>query len=154
MGASASPVEVLFSKVLPEAQAPKKATAGAACFDLYAVVEKGKMYIVPRSVFKVRTGLKVVVPMGYALEIRPRSGIAIDSQVIILNSPGTIDSDYRGEILIGLYNMGLSSFEVRTGDRIAQCKLIEVIPTIFSQSAVPETDKTERGEGGFGSTGR
>jgi dUTP pyrophosphatase len=147
--------EVLVSKVHADAQMPKKATVGSACFDLYAVIdnEKKKMLLAPKYVFKVRTGLKMSIPEGYALEIRPRSGVASES-VIVINSPGTIDSDYRGEILIPLYNMGLIPYPISTGDRIAQCKLVEVIPTTFSHSAIPMADKTERGEGGFGSTGK
>ncbi len=142
------PVEIMdHARGLP---LPAYMTAGAAGMDLYAAVKeeailgRGEVQVVP-------TGLRVAVPPGYELQIRPRSGLAARSGIGVLNSPGTVDADYRGEIMVILINHGSAPFGVRRGDRIAQMVLcpiprVRLVPT----TTLPET---ERGEGGFGHTG-
>ena len=129
---------------------PAYMTAGAAGMDLHAAVAE-EVVLEPGSVRLIPTGLKVAVPEGYELQIRPRSGLAARHGIGLLNSPGTVDSDYRGEIKVILINLGAAPFTVRRGDRIAQMVLcpiprIELVP-------VPSLPETERGEGGFGHTG-
>ena len=127
---------------------PFKATPGSACYDIYSI-DDGYLYHSKDFVFG--TGLSVEVPKGYMLEIRPRSGLASHG-VILSNSPATIDSDYRGEIRILITKVTNGSYEIKKGDRIAQIRLVELVPTEFEE--VEELSKTERGEGGLGSTGR
>ena len=125
-------------------------TSGAAGADICALLEKplviesGKSAMVP-------TGLFFEIPEGYEVQIRPRSGLAAKNGVTVLNTPGTIDSDYRGEINVILINLGDKPFTVNNGDRIAQMLLAPVIQAEFS--VVTSLDETERGAGGFGSTG-
>ncbi|HPU00693.1 MAG: dUTP diphosphatase [Firmicutes bacterium] len=140
-------------EILPHAAGlplPAYMTAGAAGMDLHAAVAE-EVVLEPGSVRLIPTGLKVAVPEGYELQIRPRSGLAARHGIGLLNSPGTVDSDYRGEIKVILINLGAAPFTVRRGDRIAQMVLcpiprIELVP-------VPSLPETERGEGGFGHTG-
>lgn len=132
------------------AKLPLYKTSGAAGADICAllekplVVESGKSAMVP-------TGLFFEIPEGYEVQIRPRSGLAAKNGVTVLNTPGTIDSDYRGEINVILINLGDKPFTVNNGDRIAQMLLAPVIQAEFS--VVTSLDETERGAGGFGSTG-
>ena len=100
----------------------------------------------------VRTGLKVAIPAGYEIQIRPRSGISLKTGLRIANAPGTIDAGYRGEVGIIIENTGLSSYEIKTGDKIAQMVIMPV--PMIKWELVSELDSTERGEGGFGSTGK
>ena len=132
------------------AKLPLYKTSGAAGADICAllkeplVIEIGKSAMVP-------TGLFFEIPQGYEVQIRPRSGLAAKNGVTVLNTPGTIDSDYRGEINVILINLGDKPFTVNNGDRIAQMLLAPVIQAEFS--VVKSLEETERGAGGFGSTG-
>ena len=132
------------------AKLPLYKTSGAAGADICAllkeplVIESGKSAMVP-------TGLFFEIPQGYEVQIRPRSGLAAKNGVTVLNTPGTIDSDYRGEINVILINLGDKPFTVNNGDRIAQMLLAPVIQADFS--IVTSLEETERGAGGFGSTG-
>ena len=132
--------------------APFQATAGAAGLDLCAAVpEDAPMIIAPGDHDIVPTGISLGLPEGYEAQIRPRSGLAAKFAVTTLNAPGTIDADYRGEVRVILINHGKASFTINRGDRIAQM-VIAPVPRI----AMIETnslDSTERGAGGFGSTG-
>lgn len=129
---------------------PEYQTEGSAAMDLRAAVDE-EMTINPGQTVLVPTGLKIALPRGYELQIRPRSGLALKNNLTILNSPGTIDSDYRGEVKIILSNFGDTSFVVERGMRVCQALLAEVARIEWQTvSQVPETD---RGEGGFGHTG-
>ncbi len=129
---------------------PLYATSGAAGMDLHAAVT-GAVVIEPGQVAAIPTGLHVAVPGGYELQIRPRSGLALKNKIGLLNSPGTIDSDYRGEIMVILINLGSQPFTISRGDRIAQMVLCP-IPRI-ELCPVEELPPTPRGEGGMGHTG-
>ena len=129
---------------------PEYKTAGAAGADLCALLDKpltipaGKFTMVP-------TGLFFEIPEGYEVQVRPRSGLAAKNGVTVLNTPGTIDSDYRGEIKVILINLGSSDFTINSGDRIAQ---MIVAPVTQAQFEITDNlSETERGAGGFGSTG-
>jgi dUTP pyrophosphatase len=154
-------LKVIFEKYLDSAKLPTKATPGSACFDVYAghdaVVEWGKITIID-------LGFKVKIPEGYEIVVRPRSGLAFKYGITITNSPGTIDSDYRGPMKIALtsvnkgyyiktYDVGVADnlFYINTGDRIAQIALKKVEEYEFVEGKVDED--TSRGSGGFGSTG-
>jgi dUTP pyrophosphatase len=144
---------------------PKYQTAGAAGFDLHAClisdaltqrIALDRPHELVRAIFPgdsslIDTGFAVALPSGYELQIRPRSGFAIKNKVIILNSPGTVDEDYRGEIKIGLMNLGREPLVLRHGDRIAQAVLAPVVRANFQE--VTSLSVTQRGESGFGSTG-
>tara|TARA_B100001027_G_C16132409_1_gene269876 strand:+ start:170 stop:607 length:438 start_codon:yes stop_codon:yes gene_type:complete len=144
-------VKVQIKKLNPEAKIPEYKTAGSSGVDLVALIEKtitinsGESKIIP-------TGLSVAIPSDLEIQIRPRSGLAAKSNISILNTPGTIDSDYRGEIKIILFNHGAKEFTVNNGDRIAQMVLMPVLKFEFDE--VSEINDTVRGSGGFGSTGR
>jgi dUTP pyrophosphatase len=141
---------------------PQYETKGAAGFDLRAyITEKnndnpsdGEFYtaIKPNSSKLIPTGLQMAIPEGYELQVRPRSGLAFKKGITVLNSPGTIDSDYRGDIGVILHNTSDKIFIVYNGDRIAQGVLNEVPQGTFIE--VESLDETDRGEGGFGSTGK
>lgn len=137
---------VRMKKIHPNAIVPKNVNEFAACADLYCcedcTVELGKLS-------KVRTGLVFEIPKGYMVEVRPRSGIS-GRGVIIPNSPGTIDSDYRGEVIVMLYGL-FGSEMFKCGSRIAQVRLVKLEDGEFEE--VREVSETERGSGGFGSTG-
>lgn len=130
---------------------PQYKTSGAAGADICAllsepvIIKKGARAMIP-------TGLFFAIPEGYEVQVRPRSGLAAKNGVTVLNTPGTIDSDYRGEIKVILINLGDEDFEVKNGDRIAQIVVAPVTIGVFEQ--VSELDETERGAGGFGSTGK
>lgn len=129
---------------------PEYKTAGAAGADLYAFLNS-PVTILPGKSAMIPTGLFFEIPEGYEIQVRPRSGLAAKNGVTVLNTPGTIDSDYRGEICIILINLGEKDFTVNNGDRIAQMVIAPVIQADFS--IVNELSQTERGSGGFGSTG-
>lgn len=132
---------------------PRQQTAGAAGVDLLAAIaEPEVMTIAPGKRALVPTGMAIALPMGYEAQVRPRSGLAAKHGVTVLNSPGTIDADYRGEVKVILVNHGEVPFEIRRGDRIAQMVVAPVSSVTFD---LKETlDETLRGSGGFGSTGR
>lgn len=125
-------------------------TEHAAGMDIVAAV-KEKVILKPNETKLIPTGLKIAVPNGYEAQVRPRSGLALKKNIGVLNSPGTIDSDYRGEVGIILTNFGKEDFEVNRGDRIAQMVIAPVIQVKIVE--VAELDETTRGAGGFGSTG-
>lgn len=133
------------------AELPSYQTSGAAGADIKAflsgdvVIKKGERQIIP-------TGLKFAIPEGFEVQVRPRSGLAAKNGVTVLNTPGTIDSDYRGEVKVILINLGSEDFVVHNGDRIAQIVVAPVTKGIFTK--VSSLDETERGTGGFGSTGK
>ena len=125
-------------------------TVGSSGFDLHAACND-VVFIEPGKVVRVPAGIQVSVPHGYEAQVRPRSGLALNSRIGILNSPGTIDSDFRGEVGIVMYNFGDDDYVVRRGDRRAQlvfCSLPEV-----ELVNADELDETKRGSGGFGHTG-
>lgn len=128
----------------------KRATSGSSGFDL-ASAEEQQLTILPGAVALVRTGLALELPPGLEGQVRSRSGLAARSSVVVLNSPGTIDSDYRGEVKVVLANFGNAPFSVSPGDRIAQLVFAQVPTVCFV--AVDELSTTERGSGGFGSSG-
>ena len=129
---------------------PAYATAGAAGLDLIAAVEQ-PLELLPGKRVLVPTGLRIAVPIGYEAQVRPRSGLAINHGLIVLNSPGTIDSDYRGEVKIILANLGEAPMVIARGMRVAQLVLARVERIAWQQVAA--LDDTGRGAGGFGSTG-
>jgi dUTP pyrophosphatase len=134
----------------PGAALPVYQSAGAAGADLCACV-KTEVTVAPGGWALVPTGLFFAIPPGYEMQIRPRSGLAAKQGVTVLNAPGTIDSDYRGEVQVILVNHGTRLFTVHQGDRIAQAVVAPVTRAVFSP--VPQLGDTERGAGGFGSTG-
>lgn len=130
---------------------PEYKTSGAAGADVYALVEKP--VVIPSGKFAmIPTGLFFEIPEGYEIQVRPRSGLAAKNGVTVLNTPGTIDSDYRGELKILLINLGEEDFTINNHDRIAQIIIASVTQAAFIPSS--ELSDTERGTGGFGSTGR
>jgi dUTP pyrophosphatase len=127
---------------------PAYATDGAAGMDVLSAED---VTIPPAGRHAVATGLAVAIPPGFEIQVRPRSGLALKHGITVPNTPGTIDSDYRGELKVILINLGSEDFAIRRGDRIAQLVLAPV--TRAAWLAVDELDQTARGEGGFGSTG-
>ncbi|UYV15777.1 dUTP diphosphatase [Porphyrobacter sp. ULC335] len=127
---------------------PAYATAGAAGMD---VVSAEEVTIAPGARHAVATGLAMAIPAGYEIQVRPRSGLALKHGISVPNTPGTIDSDYRGELKVILINLGTEPFAIQRGDRVAQLVLAPVVQAAWDE--VAELDATERGEGGFGSTG-
>lgn len=127
---------------------PAYATEGAAGMDVLAAED---VVLAPGARHAVATGLAMAIPPGYEIQVRPRSGLALKHGITVPNTPGTIDSDYRGELKVILINHGAEPFEVRRGDRVAQLVLAPV--TRASWLKVDELNETQRGEGGFGSTG-
>ena len=143
--------EVLITR-LPHSEGlplPARATPGSAGYDI-ASADEGTLAPMERKLF--RTGFAIAVPEGFECQIRPRSGLALRHGISLPNTPATIDSDYRGELLIMLVNLGADAFEVTRGMRIAQLVIARVEQATFR--AVDELPDTHRGEGGFGSTGR
>ncbi len=140
-------------KSTPGAKLPTYATSGSAGADIYANVNNKKgLLLEPGEVTLVSTGLFLEIPHGYEAQIRPRSGLAAKHGITILNTPGTIDSDYRGEIKIILINLGNEDFYIHSGDRIAQMVLSPVVQCAFDD--VDAINDSDRGCGGFGSTGK
>ena len=131
---------------------PAYQSAHAAGFDLVAAVpEDAPVSLSPSDRALVPTGLTFALPEGYEAQVRPRSGLALKHGVTVLNSPGTIDADYRGEVKVILINLGAENFIIQRGDRIAQAVIAPV--THVEILAVDTLDDTDRGDGGFGSTG-
>jgi len=137
-----------IQKIHVDAIAPKRSTAGDAGLDLTSVED---MVIGPEEVKLVPTGWKMAVPMGYEIQIRPRSGLAFKKKIMVLNSPGTVDCSYRGEVKVILYNEGKEPFEIKKGDRIAQMVINQV--ELWEPEIREELSETVRGAAGFGSTG-
>jgi dUTP pyrophosphatase len=127
---------------------PRYATEGAAGMDVLAAED---IVLAPGMRHAVATGLSLAIPPGYEIQVRPRSGLALKHGISVPNTPGTIDSDYRGELKVILINHGVEPFAIHRGDRVAQLVLAPV--TRGEWLEVDELDETERGEGGFGSTG-
>ncbi|EYE88189.1 deoxyuridine 5'-triphosphate nucleotidohydrolase [Fervidicella metallireducens AeB] len=129
---------------------PKYMTDGSAGLDLYANVTS-PVTIIPNTIMLIPTGISVEIPHGYEAQIRPRSGLALKYGISLVNTPGTIDSDYRGEINLIMINFGSKPYEIKRGDRIAQMVINKIeIPKIVE---VEELNNTTRANGGFGSTG-
>ena len=144
-------VKILIKKTDKEVNTPKYKTDGSSGVDLSAFLEK-KVVIKPNSSELIPTGLQVAIPEELEIQIRPRSGLAAKENIGVLNSPGTIDSDYRGELKIILFNHGKEDFIINNGDRIAQMVLVPIIKMEFEE--VDSLPDTVRGQGGFGSTGK
>jgi dUTP pyrophosphatase len=134
----------------PDAALPGYETGGASGMDLRAFIRED-IAIPPLGRVKIPTGLFVEIPPGYEGQVRPRSGLALRSGLTVLNSPGTIDSDYRGELEVILINLGDESFRVKNGDRIAQMVISPVFRAEIAEAGT--LSETQRGGGGFGSTG-
>lgn len=131
---------------------PTRQSKGASGYDLAAAVAEGQTLVIAPGAFGlVPCGFALALPVGYEAQIRPRSGLAARLGVTVLNAPGTVDADYRGEVKAILVNHGTGPFEIRRGDRIAQM-VIAAVPDI-ALVEVDELEETERGNGGFGSTG-
>jgi dUTP pyrophosphatase len=150
------PLPVVRYTQLPHAKGlplPTYKSNWAAGLDLYAAIpDNEEIYLInPGERLMVPTGLRMAIPRGYEGQVRPRSGLAKEKGITVLNTPGTIDSDYRGEIRVLLINHGNVTYWLARGERIAQL-VIAPVQTVTLQQAV-ELDNTERGEGGFGSTG-
>jgi dUTP pyrophosphatase len=144
-------VKVLIKKLDPKIKLPAYKTNGASGMDLMAYI-KEPINVKPKTSFLVPTGLSLAFPEDYEIQIRPRSGLAVKNNISVLNTPGTIDSDYRGEIKVIMYNHGNNDFIINNGDRIAQMILVPIVKMELEETNhLPETI---RGEGGFGSTGK
>lgn len=143
--------KVIVSKVHEKATIPTYGSDEAAGADLYAVVDGPDAIPVPVGErVLIKTGLSIELLPGYEAQVRPRSGLALKQGITVLNTPGTIDSDYRGEIGVILYNAGNRTYFVNHGDRIAQLVIAPIVRGIFVEG---ELSNTNRGEAGFGSTG-
>ncbi len=140
-------------KMRVDAVAPQYETSGAAGMDLAACLDT-MMAIEPGGTARVPTGLRIALPRGYEGQVRPRSGLAARRGVTVLNAPGTIDEDYRGEVQVILINHGPETFTIEHGDRIAQLVVTPVARVAIEEVGTPSAlGGTERGDGGFGSTG-
>lgn len=133
------------------AKIPSYQTSGAAGADISAFIDEDIVLKSGERAF-VPTGIKISIPEGFEVQVRPRSGLAAKNGVTVLNAPGTIDSDYRGEIKVILINLGKEDFTIKNGERIAQLVVAPVTRGVFVKAQA--LDNTERGEGGFGSTGK
>ncbi len=145
---SDSRVIVKVKRLIPEAQLPRYEHPGDSGADLVAVTD---YTLQPMQWFAVPTGLSAEVPMGFELQIRPRSGLALKHGVTVLNTPGTVDAGYRGEIKVILLNLGSVAFQINKGQKIAQLVVAPVAWGKFEE--VDELSSSQRGNGGFGSTG-
>ena len=143
-------IKILIKRLSKEVPLPKYETSGSSGMDLAAYInnsinlESGKSQIIP-------TGISVAIPEGFEIQIRPRSGLAAKNKISVLNTPGTIDADYRGEIKVILINLSDKTFVIEKGLRIAQMVVCPIIQARLEE--VDELNQTIRGEGGFGSTG-
>ena len=144
-------VKILFKKLNSKVKLPKYKTDGSSGMDLMAFISK-PISIMPQKSELIPTGISIAIPENTEVQIRPRSGLAAKNYISVLNTPGTIDSDYRGELKAILYNYGTKEFIVNNEDRIAQMVLVPVIKATFEE--VEELPDTIRGDGGFGSTGK
>jgi dUTP pyrophosphatase len=141
-------MELHVKRLTPTAKIPLRSTEHASCFDIYADAEGT---VAPGDRVLVKTGLSVAVPPGFEVQVRSRSGLALKQGVAVLNSPGTVDADYRGEVGVILINLGRDTFVFKRGDRIAQMGVyrVEMCPAV----EVQVLEDTARGAGGFGHTG-
>ena len=144
-------VRILVKKFDKNIKLPTYKTSGSSGMDLMAYI-KNKITINPSKTAIIPTGIAVAIPKNYEIQIRPRSGLAANKSISVLNTPGTIDSDYRGEIKIILINLSKKSFVVKSGDRVAQMILCPVAKGKLKE--VTNLPKTVRDRGGFGSTGK
>ena len=144
-------VQILVKKLDKNIKLPTYKTSGSSGMDLEAYI-KSKIIIKSGKTAIIPTGIAVAIPKNYEIQIRPRSGLAAKKSISVLNTPGTIDSDYRGEIKIILINLSKKSFVVKSGDRVAQMILCPVAKGKLHE--VKNLSKTARGKGGFGSTGK
>ena len=144
-------VKVLIKKLDPKVKLPSYKTKGSSGMDLMAFISN-PIKVPPNNSVLVPTGLSIAIPEDVEVQIRPRSGLAAKSNISILNTPGTIDSDYRGELKIILFNHGSNEFIINNNDRIAQMVLMPILKIDFEE--VDELPNTLRGSGGFGSTGK
>ena len=144
-------VKVLIKKIDPSIELPSYKTEGASGMDIMAFLKK-PIEIKPKTSSVISSGLLVAFSEDYEIQIRPRSGLAAKNNISVLNTPGTIDSDYRGELKIILYNHGHKSFIVNNGDRIAQMVLMPIVKMELEES--DHLPLSVRGDGGFGSTGK
>ena len=144
-------VKVLIKKLNSKAQLPKYKTSGSSGMDLMALIEN-PIKIKPQESALIATGISIAIPEDTEVQIRPRSGLAAKSCISVLNTPGTIDSDYRGEIKIILFNHGKKEFTINNNDRVAQMVLMPILKAEFEE--VEDLPETLRGSEGFGSTGK
>jgi len=144
-------VKVLVKRLNSKVKLPEYKTTGSSGMDLMACIES-PIKIAPNTLKLVSTGLSIAIPEDLEIQIRPRSGLAVKSSIGVLNTPGTIDSDYRGELKIILFNHGNKDFIINNNDRIAQMVLTPVIKMELEE--VDQLPETIRGSGGFGSTGK
>lgn len=145
-------VKVYRDPKLEDLSLPNYATDGSSGFDLVSSI---RFNLIPKARVSIRTGLFFEIPKGYEIQIRSRSGLASKNGVIVLNQPGTLDSDYRGEVSVLLYNTSFYSYSIHKGDRIAQAILCPIIQAKFEEVyTLEELEVSERGTGGFGSSGR
>ena len=144
-------VKILVKKLNSRVKLPSYKTKGSSGMDLMAFLNE-PISINPQTSKLIPTGISIAIPENTEVQIRPRSGLAAKNNISILNTPGTIDSDYRGELKVILYNHGDKEFIVNNGDRIAQMVLVPIIKATFEE--VEDLPQTIRGEGGFGSTGK
>ena len=144
-------VKILVKKFDKDIKLPAYKTSGSSGMDIMAYT-KNKITISAGKTAMIPTGIAVAIPKNYEIQIRPRSGLAAKKNISVLNTPGTIDSDYRGEIKIILINLGKRSFVVKSGDRVAQMVLCPIAKGKLQE--VRKLPKTVRGKGGFGSTGK
>ena len=142
--------EILIKKLSKDISLPKYETAGSSGMDLAANIEE-EIEILPGKTAIIPTGLAVSIPNNFEIQIRPRSGLAARDQISVLNTPGTIDADYRGELKVILINLSKKKFRIKKGLRIAQMVLCPVIKATLKE--VETLEETKRGLGGFGSTG-
>jgi dUTP pyrophosphatase len=138
-------------KLHPEAAVPRYQTVGAAGLDLAALLPDGSVTVKPGQIVRVPTGLALEIPEGFEGQVRPRSGLATKHGVTVVNAPGTIDSDYRGELQVALINLGSEAFTIAHGTRMAQLVIAPVVQVDIQETT--ELTTTGRAGGGFGSTG-
>ena len=143
-------IKIQIKKLSPSVSIPKYETPGSSGMDISAYIEND-VIIYPGEKALVSTGFSLSIPIGYEVQIRPRSGLAAKKNITVLNTPGTIDADYRGEIKVILINLGKEKFVIENGERIAQMVVCPVVQA--NLEVVNELNETERGLGGFGSTG-
>tara|TARA_B100001013_G_scaffold261046_1_gene163809 strand:- start:840 stop:1277 length:438 start_codon:yes stop_codon:yes gene_type:complete len=143
-------VKILIKKLNKNTNIPEYKTDGSSGMDLMANIEK-PIILHPGEKKLISTGITIAIPNEYEIQIRPRSGLAAKNGISVLNTPGTIDADYRGEIKVILINLSKQSFKINNNDRIAQMVLCPIVKAEFEE--VQELPKTIRGTGGFGSTG-
>ena len=142
--------KILIKRLSKEVPLPKYETSGSSGMDLSANID-AKIDIEPGKTVIIPTGLALSIPKGFEVQIRPRSGLAAKQKISVLNTPGTIDADYRGEIKVILINLGQETFKVEKGLRIAQMVVCPIVQAQLKE--VDDLSETERGKGGFGSTG-